>query len=182
MGKNSTNLLFISFILRSCTHNYEDSVMDDEFSEKTPESIVYNFKEVVIKEGKPSYILEADKAATYGETKSIVFTDLYFIEYNSKGEVATEGACIEAEYFFNTDNIEFRKKMVLSGSEQGFFIEGEYLFWDNELRLLSGKGNTPVRIRDRDGSFIKGNGFLSSAETRSFSFSEGIKGKYVSTD
>ena len=154
--------------LISCSHDYEESVFDEEFSEETPNSIVINFKEVVIKEGKPSYILEADRAETFNKKKSTVFTDLYFIEYNRAGEVATEGACVEAEYFNDTDNIEFRDRVVLNAAEQGFFIEGEYLFWDNNMKSLAGGENTPVRIGKDDGSVIEGTGFITSAPEKKF--------------
>ncbi len=182
MKRNNIILFILSWFLFSCSHNYEESVLDEEFSEKTPDSILYNFKEVVVEEGKLSYSLEADKAETFGKKKATVFSDLYFVEYNSSGEISTEGACVEAEYFSDTDNIDFRKKIVLNAAEQGYFIEGEYLFWDNSRKSLSGKDGVPVRIGKDDGSYIEGYGFSSSSESRSFSFSGKTKGKYVSSD
>ena len=174
-------LTFFIFLI-SCSHDYGESVFDEELSEETPNSIVINFREVVIKEGKPSYILEADRAETFNKRKSTVFTDLYFIEYNRAGKVATEGACVEAEYFNDSDNIEFRDKVVLNAAEQGFFIEGSYLFWDNNMKSLAGGENTSVRIGNDDGSVIEGTGFITSAPERSFSFQGRTKGKYVSSD
>ncbi len=182
MVKNSIIIIIISFFLISCTHDYEESVFDEELSEETPNSIVVNFKEVVIKGGNPSYILEADRAETFNKKNSTVFTDLYFIEYNKTGKIATEGACVEAEYFNDTDNIEFKDKVILNAAEQGFFIEGEYLYWDNELKSLAGGENTSVKIGKDDGSSIEGTGFFTSAAERSFSYNGKTKGKYVSSD
>ncbi len=182
MVKNSIfSVLFIIFLM-SCSHDYEESVFDEELSEETPNSIVVNFREVVVREGKTSYILEADRAETFNKRKSTVFTDLYFVEYSRTGETATEGACVEAEYFNDNDNIEFRKKVILNAVEQGFFIEGEYLFWDNRQQSLAGGENTAVRIGKEDGSVIEGLGFYTSSPERSFSFKGKTKGKYVSSD
>ena len=182
VNRNFIVVIFFILFLMSCSHDYEESVFDEELSEGTPNSVVINFKEVVIKEGKPAYILEADRAETFNKKKSTVFTDLYFIEYNKTGEIATEGACVEAEYFNDTDNIEFREKVVLNAAEQGFFVEGEYLFWDNNRKSLAGGENTPVKIGKDDGSVIEGTGFITSAPERSFSFQGKTKGKYVSSD
>lgn len=137
MVKNSIIIIIISFFLISCTHDYEESVFDEELSEETPNSIVVNFKEVVIKGEVPLIFLKRTglKLSTKNST---VFTDLYFIEYNKAGKIATEGACVEAEYYNDTDNIRFRDKVILNAAEQGFFIEGEYLYWDNELKSLAG--------------------------------------------
>ena len=175
-------LLILTVFLLSCSHDYEESVFDEELSDEIPNSIVVNFKEVVIRGGDPAYILEADRAETYNNKKSTVFTDLYFIEYSKSGDIATEGACVEAEYFNVTDNIEFRDKVILNAVEQGFFIDGEYLFWDNNLKSLAGGENTTVRIGKDDGSLIEGTGFITSSSERSFSFKGKTKGKYVSSD
>ncbi len=182
MVKNSILLLLIFLFLISCSHDYEESFFDEELSDETPNSVVINFREVVIKGGEPSYILEADKAETFNKRKSTVFTDLYFIEYNRSGEIATEGACVEAEYFNDTENIEFREKVILNAAEQGFFIEGDYLYWDNKQKSLAGGENSHVTIGRDDGSVIEGSGFYTSSAERSFAFKGKTKGKYVSSD
>lgn len=181
MNKYAVSFIFFLFLV-SCSHDYDESVFNEEIAEETPNSVLINFKEVVIKGGKKSYVLEADRAETFNKKRSTLFTDLYFIEYNRAGEIATEGACVEAEYFSNTDNIEFRDKVVLNAEDQGFYIDAEYLFWDNNLKSLSGGERSSVKIGKNDGSCITGTGFITSSSERSFSFKGKTEGKYVSSD
>ncbi|MDX9801710.1 MAG: LPS export ABC transporter periplasmic protein LptC [Spirochaetia bacterium] len=180
------NLLFlIVFAHLSCSLDYEGALLDEELSGKTPNTVIINFSETVVKKGSTAYLIQGEKAETFDKKNLTVFTALYFAEYGNDNLIATEGEAEKASFYSDTENIEFNNSFRIDSREQGYYIEGSAAFWDGKARSLSagGKDNEKeIEIGKDDGSFIRGKGFKSSASDKSFSFESGAEGRFVSIE
>ena len=108
--------------------------------------------------------------------------NLFFREISPEGEVVTEGEAEKATIFTQTDNVEMRDKIRFSGSTQESTVITDYLFWNNEERLLTGKPDHKVTILKSDGTRIEGKGFIADAASLEIEFSEEVEGLYVQED
>jgi len=179
------NLLFLTFLFFSCSLDYEGALLDEEISGKTPNTVLINFSETVVKKGSTAYLVKAERAETFDKKNLTVFTGLYFAEYGNDNLVATEGGAQKAYFYSDTEDIEFDESFRIDSLDEGYYIEGSSVFWDGKAKTLSsgGKNNKEeIEIGKNDGSFIRGTGFRSSASDKSFSFESGAQGIFVSDD
>ncbi len=166
----------------SCSLNYEGTLLDEEMSDKTPNAVLINFSEVSVRKGSTAYIVRAEKAEAYNRKNLTVFSNLYFAEYSSDNEIATEGKALLANFYSDTENIEFSDDFSIKSLQQGYYIEGRSVSWNGKEKVLSGDEESEVTIGRDDGSYIRGRGFRSAAADKSFSFENGMDGRYISDD
>ena len=166
----------------SCSLNYEKGMLDEEISDKTPNAVLINFREVAVRRGNPAYIVEAERAETFNKKNLTVFSSLYFAEYSRENEIATEGEAVRAEFYSDTENISFDEYFILNSRQQGYSIEGDSVFWDGKSKTLTGGKNKEIKISKSNGTIIIGKDFFSSPSNKSFSFESGLKGIYISDD
>lgn len=173
--------LIILFLLFSCSFDYKEAMVEEEISGKTPNAVIINLDETVIKKGVLSYSLKAGRAEAYDKKNLTVFTDVQFTEYDKKGWIATEGEVGHTSFYSDTENIEFEKSFRIESLQQGYYIEGESIFWDGKEKILTSDFDKETTIGKKDGSRITGRKFTSKASNNSFTF-ESIEGTYVADD
>lgn len=174
--------LFFLIFLEGCSVDYEEADISDTFLETTPNSIIFNFSQSVITEGKLSYSIEADKAEIYDKSKKTSFSNVLFTEYGNDGEKTTEGAAEKALYFSENDDILFSGGLIINSISEGFIVRSEYMEWNNKNKILKSKDDTQVSVEQENGTFIEGRGFIADAENKSFTFLQNAKGRYFSED
>ena len=170
-----------AFFLSACTTDYSDAMIEEEL-EGTPSFILVNFRETAVEKGAPAYRVEGERAESYEDKKTTVIKNLIFTEYGQNAAVASEGSAGRATHYRDNDNILFEEMLRLNAVEQGFYIEGDYFYWDSGGRSLTGSSDGTVTLIRDDGSYITGTGFRSNASDRSFSFEKSAEGIYSEKD
>jgi len=163
----------------SCTFNYSDSEMAENLSKEVPNSIVRRYRFVDVRAGRSSFEVFAAEARMYHKAHHTRLTNLFFREIASDGEVVTEGQAEQATIFTQTDNVEMHGKIRFSGAARESTILTDYLFWNNEERVLKGKPEHLVTILKSDGTRIEGKGFIADAASQQIEFSRKVDGVYV---
>ena len=186
---NNHHIFFLQLIIplvlglaAACTFDYKEAMLEEEISGGTPNAVIVNVEETVIKKGVMSYRLKAEKAEAYDKKNLTVFTNIQFVEYDKTGEAATEGEVGKANFYSDTENMEFDKSFRIESRQQGYYIKGDSILWDGEKKILSSDFEKEVTIGKDDGSYITGRGFNSKAANKSFNFAGGVEGIYVSED
>lgn len=180
-----TFLLFVSSMVLLCTGcklDYKDADLAEDMDEKIPNSVLEDFSQVVIREGKVSYVFSADQAKLFDSTKLTYFDNIGFVEYKADGSTGTEGAAERAIHDSKTDNIIFDGRIILNATAQDFVVKADYLEWNNGEKILKSMDDTEVSIEQGDGSMVKGRGFVADAQGKSFTFLEEASGRYYEDD
>lgn len=176
-----TFLLIVSTVMVLCTGcklDYKDADLAEDMDEQIPNSVLDNFSQVVVRDGKVSYRFSADHAELFDSTGITYFDNIGFTEYKSDGDTGTEGAAEKATHFSKTDNIIFDGKIILNSTIQDFVVKSDYLEWNNEAKILKSMDDTVVSIEQGDGSKVEGRGFVADAKGKSFTFIEKASGRF----
>lgn len=177
-----TFLVIVSTVVvlcAGCKLDYKDADLAEEMNAQVPNSVLEDFSQVVVRDGKVSYIFSADHAELYDSTKLTYFDNIGFTEYKADGSTGTEGAAQRAVHDSKTDNIIFDGKIILNSTVQDFVVKSDYLEWNNEAKILKSLDDTEVSIEQGDGSVVKGRGFIADAKGKSFTLLEDASGRYI---
>ena len=172
----------VVLLCTGCKLDYKDADLAEEINEKVPNSVLDDFSQVVVRDGKVSYVFSADHAELFDSTKLTYFDNIGFKEYKADGSTGTEGAAAKAIHDSKTDNIIFDGKIILNATAQDFVVKSDYLEWNNEAKILKSMDDTEVSIEQGDGSVVKGKGFVADAQGKSFTFLEEASGRYFEDD
>ena len=169
----------VAVLCAGCKLDYKDADLAEEMNAQVPNSVLEDFSQVVVRDGKVSYIFSADHAELYDSTKLTYFDNIGFTEYKADGSTGTEGAAQRAVHDSKTDNIIFDGKIILNSKVQDFVVKSDYLEWNNEAKILKSLDDTEVSIEQGDGSVVKGRGFIADAKGKSFILLEEASGRYI---
>ena len=118
-----TFLVSVSLVVllcAGCKLDYKDADLVEEMNEQVPNSVLDNFSQVVVRDGKVSYTFSADHAELFDSSKLTYFDNIGFTEYKADGSTGTEGAAVRAIHDSKTDNIIFDGKLILNATAQDF--------------------------------------------------------------
>ena len=169
----------VAVLCAGCKLDYKDADLAEEMNAQVPNSVLEDFSQVVVRDGKVSYIFSADHAELYDSTKLTYFDNIGFTEYKADGSTGTEGAAQRAIHDSKTDNIIFDGKIILNSTVQDFVVKSDYLEWNNDAKILKSLDDTEVSIEQGDGSVVKGRGFIADAKGKSFTLLEEASGRYI---
>ena len=169
----------VAVLCAGCKLDYKDADLAEEMNAQMPNSVLEDFSQVVVRDGKVSYIFSADHAELYDSTKLTYFDNIGFTEYKADGSTGTEGAAQRAVHDSKTDNIIFDGKIRLNSTVQDVVGKSDYLEWNNEAKILKSLDDTEVSIEQGDGSVVKGRGFIADAKGKSFTLLEEASGRYI---
>jgi LPS export ABC transporter protein LptC len=174
--------------LFGCSLDYAQAEITEELSEEIPETVLTDFTHTVVENGRPEFVISADRAENFTERKQTVLFQVTFAEYDSDGSVVTEGVADRAVFFTDTENAELRGNISFySASEEGR-IEAQYLEWNREERRLTSNPADQVLLAKESGSQIRGTGFRADFTLKQIEFSgkaastESVRGTYVSEE
>ena len=169
----------VAVLCAGCKLDYKDADLAEEMNAQVPNSVLEDFSQVVVRDGKVSYIFSADHAELYDSTKLTYFDKIGFTEYKADGSTGTEGAAQRAVHDSKTDNIIFDGKIILNSTVQDFVVKSDYLEWNNDAKILKSLDDTEVSIEQGDGSVVKGRGFIADAKGKSFTLLKEASGRYI---
>ena len=132
----------VAVLCAGCKLDYKDADLAEEMNAQVPNSVLEDFSQVVVRDGKVSYIFSADHAELYDSTKLTYFDNIGFTEYKADGSTGTEGAAQRAVHDSKTDNIIFDGKIILNSTVQDFVVKSDYLEWNNEAKILKSLDDT----------------------------------------
>ena len=182
MLNNYFLLILLLGLTTACSFDYREAMISEELEGGTPNAIIINLSETVIRRGIISYRFEAERAEAFERRNLTVFTNIQFSEYDKSGKIATEGEVGRAYFYSDTENIVFERNFRIASLQQGYFIKGESIFWAGDTRTLRSDFENEVVMGKDDGSHITGTGFSARASDNSFNFEGGVRGVYVSED
>jgi LPS export ABC transporter protein LptC len=169
----------IAFLF-GCSLDYSKAMVAEDLSEKIPDTSFNDFKDVRVKDNAIVNKLEAGRAETFGKLKKTVFTDLHFVQLDSKGTVLTEGWADRVILHSDTDDAELSGNIRFTSSADEISINAETLFWENDKKRIYSDPENEVRLVKKDGSFMTGRGFEAFLGKRLINFSKGVSGQYTS--
>jgi len=172
-------VILILFLILGCSLDYEQAMMADELSETLPETVLIEFTHSIIKNGNPVFIISADKAATYPESKKTIMEGIIFKQFNSSNELISEGRADRATMFSATENIELENNVYFYSITEESAIEADYLYWNNEEGTLTAEEEDTVSIRQDSGTRIQGTGFYAELYEKDIHFRGFATGTWV---
>lgn len=172
-------VLTVPLLLFGCSLDYEQAMIADELSESLPETILIEFTHSIIKEGTPAFVVSAQRAAAYPESKTTVMERAVFKQFNSAGDMTAEGTADRATLFSATENVELEGNIYFYSVTEESAIEADYLYWDNEEGTLTGHEDETVSIRQDSGTRIRGTGFYAELYEKDIRFRGSAGGTWV---
>lgn len=173
-------LLFaILALAQSCSLDYGDSQLADEISEDTPDSVLYEMRHTVVRDGTPRFIVVADRAETFDSSRMQYLYGIEFRELAPDGLPVTEGTAAYAEYETETEDFELSGDLRFYSAEEDAWLTAETLFWDSDERVLTSVPEEAVVIRRGDGTVIRGRGFVAEMGRSIIRFEDGVSGTLV---
>ena len=164
-----------------CSLDYGDTEFDEEFDAELPEAELTDAIVTAVREDGEIRIV-AERVQYFPAKQEQLLQDVRFQEVSRDGTVATEGSAGHARIFTDSDNVEFWDDVRLYSHEQAAWIYAEFLQYDHEARVVSGRPEERVSIEKDDGSVVSGLGFSAELELRDLSFSAEVRGTMVSSD
>jgi LPS export ABC transporter protein LptC len=176
-------LLAASLLSGACSFDYGQASLGERLSEDLPNTVLENFEHTVVQDGKPIFRLMAARAETYDTRKETRLREVSFVEYDQRdGQAVTAGRADSAVFFSDTEDAELSGSISFYSKRSGAGLEGGYLYWDAERKVLEGRRDRLITITRDDGSSIRGEGFSADARHRSVSFTGRTSGSIVVAD
>ena len=175
-------LVAAAVTLGSCSLEYGDTELADSISEDTPDTILFQVRHTIVRDGTPRFIVDAGRAETFSQLRRQYLSDVRFREIAPDGETVTDGVAEYAEYQTDTEDFELTGNLRFYSSEEDAWLTAEYLYWNSEARLLTSEPAEPVVLERGDGTTISGRGFVAEMARSIIRFEEGVSGTLVEED
>lgn len=171
--------LGVILLLSACSLDYSQSRLATEIDEETPDSILFEVTHTVVRDGVPRFIVEADRAESFGARRQQLLTGVRFRELNQQGEIVTDGTAQLATYNTDSEDFELSGDLRFFSAEEDALLIADVLRWDSDLRLLTSDPEQPVVVERGDGTAITGRGFVAEMGSSIIRFEEGVSGTLV---
>ncbi|HKJ85999.1 MAG TPA: LPS export ABC transporter periplasmic protein LptC [Spirochaetia bacterium] len=165
--------------LAACSLDYDESQLASEISEDTPDTILFDVTNTIVRDGSPRFIVEADRAETFGQLDRQYLYEIRFRELNADGAVITDGVAAYAEYQTDTEDFELTGDLRFYSAAEEAWLSADYLYWDSDARLLTSEPEEPVIVERADGTTIRGRGFVAEMGRSIIRFEGGVSGTLV---
>ncbi len=174
-------VVFAGVLAAGCSLDYGDAALDEEFDAELPEAELGDAVVTAVREDGEIRIV-AERVQYFPSKQEQRLAEVRFEEISRDGTVVTEGRSGHARIFTDSDNVEFWDDVRLYSHEQRAWIYAEFLRYDHEARVVSGRPDERVSIEKDDGSVVSGLGFSAELELRDISFGADVRGTLVSSD
>jgi LPS export ABC transporter protein LptC len=178
--------LFFTIILIllfwGCSLDYKAGAESEKLEEQIPDTILINFKHVIVENNKKVFQIEAEEALIFNKNKVTLLKGIHFLEYDKTGNIITEGKADNARFHTDTENAEIWGSVYCYSVKEGAEIYTPSLSWEKETRILKAEPEELVRINKDDGSFIQGRGFMADLRRKSLSYLSQVLGEIIRED
>lgn len=169
-------------LFSACSLDYERARVEESLAGQTPQTVLLDFTHTVVSRGRVWVILEASRAETFGESKTVVLRDVHFREFDEQGELVTEARAERAVFHSDTEDAELQGSITIYSPEEGGSLQADRLSWTHAGRRLAAGEGMAVRLEKDDGSFVEGLGFSADFRRKKLEFSSRVRGSYVWKD
>jgi LPS export ABC transporter protein LptC len=180
--RRAAAVALVAAALAACSFDYEQATVSESLGEQVPDTILEGFSQTVVRDSKPTLVMEASRASTYAASKQVLLVDARFREYDSAGEVAIQGQAGRAIFHTDTENAELSGGIVLYSARDEATLRATSLDWDRDRRLARSAADASVVVEKDDGSRIEGRGFEADFRTHTIRFSAGVSGTVVTDE
>jgi LPS export ABC transporter protein LptC len=182
MGKIVFFIIMAYLSLMGCSLDYKATAESEKLEEQIPDTILINFKHIIVENNKKLFQIEAEEAMIFNKKRETVLKGIHFLEYDKTGNVVTEGRADNARFHSDTENAEIWGDVYCYSVKEGAEIYTPSLSWEKETRILKAEPLDFVRINKNDGSFVQGRGFMADLRRKSLSFLSQVLGEIVRED
>jgi LPS export ABC transporter protein LptC len=173
-------LLGLLLLLLSCTFDYGDELLAPV---ERPDLIMEDLEYVRVRNGDPLVRFIAKSAERYEKRQTMNLKEFSFEQFDHHGEdVNASGKAGSAAVELDSGNLRLEDGVTLEVTSEDISIETESLEWQDRERILSADEHNNVDMWKSDGTRFSGRGFSANVRERTWSFSGGISGVYVSDD
>jgi LPS export ABC transporter protein LptC len=171
--------LSLIVLLASCSIDYQGASEGEQAPSGIPDTVAVGLLHRVHKDGRLSLQLEAERAESWNEKNQTILTDAHFIEFDKKGEKATEGDAQKVIYHSDTENAEISGMVHLHSTLEKGDVSADTLAWENKTKKLTAPPSELVTMHKEDGSSLTGTGFTGDFMRRQITFAGPVQGTYV---
>ncbi|OHD17588.1 MAG: LPS export ABC transporter periplasmic protein LptC [Spirochaetes bacterium GWD1_61_31] len=166
----------VSLLLAACSLDYGS--LDDDAS-TLPDTIVFDFRHTVVRNGRILYKLEAEKAEKWEKEGRFAMEGVTFTEYDPHdGHIVANGHADRGSFYVETESADLSGNVFFAAPGDDITVTTGNLSWNGENRTLSSQLDTITTLSD-GASSLSGAGFAADARTRSFIFQETVNGRFV---
>lgn len=170
------SFFFIIFTL-SCNVSGESGELAEEI--KIAETVLNDFRQVKVKKGRPLYEIKAEKAETFSKENLMKLYNMEFVQFNKGKKNVSEGTAERVDFNIDSENAIANGNMEFKSLTEKVTVRSQWLRWENKEKILTGREDLPVELEKEGGTHLKGKGFKAVAETKTVTFSKGMKGIFV---
>lgn len=165
-----------------CSLDYDQVRVAEEISVDIPVTIIKDFTHTVVRNGRRAFSISAEVSESYPDRAEQLLEGIYFVEFDSDEEIVTEGIADRAVLYTETEDVEIYEGIEFYTKREEAGLSADYLFWNDEERILTSETDAEVTLRRDDGSEVEGRGFRADMKYKTMSFERDVRGVYVSDD
>ncbi len=173
-------IILISFFT-GCSLNYDDAILSESLSEDIPNTILYQYESVEIKNASPILRIIAEKAEVYESKEETRLSNVDFFNFKDS-EVNNYGSADFAILNMKSKDANLKGSIEIESIEEESFLKAETLLWNDSEKLLSSEQDDYVIVKDKKNSTIRGRGFSADLKRKSIIFSGKTEGEYISDE
>ena len=172
-------LLLSCLLVVSCSLDYGQSQLTDEISDDIPDTILTGVSHTVVRDNTVRFRISAQRVEAFAEQNRQYLYDVTFTEYDTAGEIRTEGTADLADFQTDTEDVEISGNLRFYSVPDEAWLDARYLYWDSEERQLTSRPEESVSLERSDGTSISGRGFTAEMDRSVIIFTDGVSGTIV---
>lgn len=171
-----------TLFLGSCSLDYSAAAVDEALNADIPRTVLVDFVHTRVSRGRPQFRMKAARAEVYEEREETRLYDVVFHEYDSQGNILTQGKAQEVLFETTTENAQITGNIVVYSAKEETQLSAEKILWDNESKQLTSGGESLVTLLQNNGTTLKGSGFTGDFTYNTYDFAQPVEGLYRSND
>ena len=165
--------------LAACSLDYDQTRFASEISADTPDTILYDLTHTVVRDGRPRFIVHAERSESFRERRRQYLYNVEFLELDAEGATAAYGVADFGEYRTDTEDIELTGGLRFYSAAEDAWLTAEHLSWENDTRMLTSRPEETVILERGDGTEIRGKGFVAEMARSMLRFEDGVSGTLI---
>lgn len=167
----------VLFFPSGCAVSGESGEVAEEI--KIAETVLSNFRQVKVKKGRPLYEVKAEKAETFSKENLMKVYNMEMTQYGKENKIASKGIAERVDFNTDSENAVVSGNMEFKSLTEKVTLRSQWLRWENKEKILMGRDDIPVALEKEGGTHLEGKGFKAVTETKTITFSRGMKGVFV---
>lgn len=173
-------VLVVALGVGGCSFDYEEGSVEAVTDTGLPQVEIVAVQMVVVRDNRLE--LNADRIASYPDEGVQRFHGVVFREYGPSDDLRFEGRADTALLYLDTEDIELTGNVRLVSYVEDGIVETDYLYWENDARILRNEDSGEVVVSREDGTRVEGRGLFVDGRRNTIEFRDGVSGVYYTED